>query len=191
MPCSRRPFCSAITCTLRRTSGRTSAASVPSAAATSTVSNDGGQADDHLADARIGAAAEFVHFAQKCNLVFVRQRLDRIDRPRTATAASRAASAWPPPSLPALRDRARRLRRGQQFRQDDLVRVGEAGLLAAHRAHADALLDRMVAVLDDAVLEHPRLAARMLEVQVGRVDRRPHEAREDAIEVAAGEATGQ
>src|SRR5215468_9032085 len=31
----------------------------------------------------------------------------------------------------------------------------------------------------------------MLEIQVGGVDRRPHEAREHAIEVAAGEAAGR
>ena len=37
-PISRRPFCSAITVTERRTKGRTSAASVPSARATSTTS---------------------------------------------------------------------------------------------------------------------------------------------------------
>jgi len=38
LPASRRPFCSAITCTESRTSGRTSAASLPSARATSTTS---------------------------------------------------------------------------------------------------------------------------------------------------------
>src|SRR6185295_1221851 len=52
------------------------------------------------------------------------------------------------------------------------------------------LLDRMVAVLDDAVLEHPGLAARMLEVEIGGVDRRPGQAREYAFEVAGGKAAG-
>jgi len=39
-PTSRRPFCSAITDTLKRTSGRASAASVPSLVAMSTSSKD-------------------------------------------------------------------------------------------------------------------------------------------------------
>ncbi len=83
-----------------------------------------------------------------------------------------------------------RLRRGQQLRQHDLVGIGETGFLAAHRAHADALLDRMVAFLDDAVFEHPRLAARVLEIQIGRVDGRTDQLREHAIQVAAARPPG-
>ena len=72
-------------------------------------------------------------------------------------AAGRDASACRCRSRLALRDRARGAGCFQQRRQHDLVGIREAGLFAGHRAHADALLDRVVAFLDDAVLEHPGL----------------------------------
>src|SRR5690606_18604534 len=68
------------------------------------------------------------------------------------------------------RDRARRAGGLEQGRGVDVVRVREAGLLAGDRPHANALLDRMRAVLDDAVLHRPALAPGMLEVQVAEID---------------------
>src|SRR3546814_6244289 len=54
-------------------------------------------------------------------------------------------------------DGARGLRRVRQGHGIDVVGIGEPGLLAGNRAHAHALLDRMRAVLDDAVLHRPEI----------------------------------
>ena len=143
----------------------------------------------HLIDPRIEGTAEFVHFAQKCNFFVVRQRLDRIQRRIQRLGLARAQRMRVAIGT-RLRDRARRSRRSQQFRQHDFVGIGEAGFLATHRAHANALLDRMITLLDNAVFEQPRLAARMLEVQIGRVDGWTHQTRKHAIEIAAGKTAG-
>ena len=50
-------------------------------------------------------------------------------------------------------DGARHVRGAGECRQQYLVGIGEAGLLAGDRAHTHALLDAVGAVLDDAVLE--------------------------------------
>src|SRR3546814_5588986 len=67
-------------------------------------------------------------------------------------------------------DRARGVRRSQQRLGVDVVGIGEAGFLAGNRAHAHTLFDRMRAVPDDAVLDRPGLAPRMLEIQVAEID---------------------
>jgi hypothetical protein len=72
----------------------------------------------------------------------------------------------------------------------DLIRIGEAGLLAGDRAHAHALLDRMRTVLDDAVLHAPALVARMLEIQVAEVDARAQQAGERALQRVGIQAGG-
>jgi hypothetical protein len=68
-------------------------------------------------------------------------------------------------------DRAHGARRVEQRGLGDVVGIGEGRLLAADRAHADALVDAEAAGLDDAFLEAPALAAGVLEVQVGVVPR--------------------
>src|SRR5690606_36008228 len=60
-----------------------------------------------------------------------------------------------------------------------------------NRAHADALLDRMRAVLDDAVLHAPALAAGMLEIQVAEVDARPEQGAEGALQRVGVEPGGR
>ena len=87
--------------------------------------------------------------------------------------------------LSGRRDRARRLGRVLQRVEADLVGVGEGGLLARDRAHADALLDVEAAGLDDALLQAPALVARVLEVEVGVVDLARGERAEHALELAA------
>src|SRR3546814_5947392 len=67
-------------------------------------------------------------------------------------------------------NRARGVRRSQQRLGVDVVGIGEAGFLAGNRAHAHTLFDRMRAVPDDAVLDRPGLAPRMLEIQVAEID---------------------
>jgi hypothetical protein len=65
---------------------------------------------------------------------------------------------------------ARTVRAHRAARLREIVAVGEGGLLAGHRTHADALVDREAAALDDALLEAPALVAGVLEIQVGVVD---------------------
>jgi hypothetical protein len=52
----------------------------------------------------------------------------------------------------------------------DVVGIGEGGLVAGHGAHADALVDREAAALDDALFQAPAFALGELEIQVGVVD---------------------
>jgi len=87
-------------------------------------------------------------------------------------------------------DRARRLGGRRERRQRDVVRVGEGGLLAADRAHADALLDVEAARLDDAFLEAPALRAVVLEVQVRIVEAMTHQLAEDLADLVLAEAEG-
>src|SRR5450759_5034896 len=62
------------------------------------------------------------------------------------------------------------LRRRSQRGKADIVGIGKRGLVAGHRAHADALVDIEAAGLDDAFLEAPTFAAVVLEVEVGVID---------------------
>src|SRR5690606_6183097 len=57
-------------------------------------------------------------------------------------------------------------------------------------AHADALVDGIAAGLDDAFLEAPALAARILEVEVGMVDTVLEDLGERALQVRFVEAGG-
>ena len=102
-----------------------------------------------------------------------------------------ACQACTLPARAGARDGARGVRGLEQRRQHDLVGIGEAGLLAGERAHADALLDAVGAVLDDAVLERPGLLARELEIEVGVIDGVTHHVAEharDAVLVEFGRA---
>ena len=179
-----------ITDTLSRTSGRTSAASVPSLASTRIVSCDA----DRLAITWVmrgsSARASRSMSSEQPHLVGVAQRLERVDRRIQAAAALRAPGLQRAGAAGAG-DRARRMRRLEQRRQHDLVRIGEARLLAGERAHADAVVDAVRAVLDDAVLERPRLLADQLEVDVGVVHRVAHDVAEHARDAVLVEAGGQ
>ncbi len=147
----------------------------------------GGHARAHMHDARIDLARLAVDPLQPRDLVLIGQRGDRIGRQVQAVARLRLPGADAP--LASLdRDGARGARGLLQSRQDDLVGIGEAGLLAGERAHPDALLDARAAVLDDPVLERPRLLPRELEVEVGEVDGVRQDFAEDAIEAAVIEA---
>jgi hypothetical protein len=72
--------------------------------------------------------------------------------------------------LPGARDGAGGVGGGAERRQADVVGIGKGGLLAADRAHADALVDVEAARLDLALFQAPALGAAVLEVQVGVVD---------------------
>ena len=169
---SRRPSCSAITCTDRRTSGRTSAASSAVGARDQHHLVFAAEARHHLHHARIrarGTAARASPAARpsasaaseasgSSGAVALRRagarRRDRApSRPPPAAAMARVACAA-----------------SSSAAQADLVGIGERGLLAGDRAHAHALLDVEAARLDDALLQAPALGARVLEVQVGVVE---------------------
>ncbi len=147
------------------------------------------QTHDHLLDARILRPAEPVHLPQQGNLFLVRQRFDRIDRCIQRLDLARC-QRMRTAVCTGSRDRARRLRGSQQLRQDDFVGIREAGFFAAHRTYADALFDGVAAVLDDAIFERPRFAARVLEIQIRRVDGRTHQPGKNAIQVAIGQPAG-
>ena len=51
--------------------------------------------------------------------------------------------------------------------QRDVVGIGKGGLLAAHRAHADALVDTEAAGFDDAFFQRPALGTAVLEIEIG------------------------
>ena len=136
----------------------------------------------HLHDARIDAPRLAVDALEPTHLLVVAQRADRVDRgiervPRAAAQHRGAALAA------AGGDGACGARGVEQRLGEDLVGVGEAGLLAGERAHADALLDARAAFLDDAVLERPALVARELEVEVGGVDAARERRAERALEL--------
>ena len=149
-----------------------------------------GKADRHLLHARIGRTQQLVDDAQRFDLGVVVQRIDRVVAgiQRTAAAAHqrvrrmRAAIAG---------DRARGAGRAQQRLRIDVIGIGEAGLLAGDRAHADALVDGVRAVLDDAVLHRPALAPRMLEVEIAEIDAGPKQGAEGAMQALLVESGGK
>ena len=139
------------------------------------------QAHHHLLHARVGGAQQAVDAAQRLDLGIVGHAvhgiLGRVQR-------ARARRHQRPHALlgAAARDRTRRARGRQQRLGVDVVGIGEAGLLAADRAHAHALLDRVRAVAHDAVLHRPALAPRVLEVDVAEVDAGPQQGAERALQ---------
>jgi hypothetical protein len=95
---------------------------------------------------------------------------DRVDAAVERAAARDLAARHLGARAARPRDGAHGARRVQQRGLGDVVGIGESGLLAAHRAHADALVDAEAAGLDDALFQAPAFAARVLEVEVGVVD---------------------
>jgi hypothetical protein len=81
--------------------------------------------------------------------------------------------------LAGARDGAGGVCSGPERVEADVVGIGERGLLARDRAHADALVDVEAARLDLAFFEAPAFRARVLEVQVGVVDVVRQQAAED------------
>ena len=72
-----------------------------------------------------------------------------------------------------------RLLQGQQAQ---LVRVGEAGLLAADGAHPDPLIDVIAAILDDAIFQHPGLVPAALEIEIAELHLMAHQAAEQLLQ---------
>jgi hypothetical protein len=166
--------------TLQRTRGRTSAASTPSERATSTVSSTRRQCSPSPAVTRASLLRTCKHRFRAARFSkasgFAVRKHDSIGSSAGYNARGIAHGFQnTAPCVSAVRcgrSRAPHRQRFQQCRQRNLIGIGEAGLLAAHRAHAHALLDRMRTVLDDAVFHRPALMARMLEIQIGEINAR-------------------
>ena len=170
-----------------RTSGRTSAASVPSLAATRMISwTAASVATTCLTRGSISRARRSSSLQQR-DLVDVGERCDRVVDRIQAMRGGRVPGL--DLALAALaRDRARGARRLEQRRRHDFVRIGESRALARHRAHAHALLDAVAAFLDDAVLERPVLLARELEVEIPGIHARAEHGVERLLEPPVVEA---
>ena len=137
-----------------------------------------------LAHARVGGAQQPVDAAHRFEFFGVAVGVDRIGRdiqrlggghPGTHQRRRGAAVA-------VAGDGFRGARSRQQRVGVDFVGIREAGLLAGDRPHADALVDRVRAVLDDAVLHRPAFAARVLEIEVAEIDARPQQQAETTFE---------
>ena len=132
-------------------------------------------------DARIEPARLAVDTLEPRNLLGGGERGGRIGRQVQLVSVRGAPGAHT--SLAALHGYGARRARGLlERRQNDLVGVGEAGLLAGESAHADPLLDAGAAVLDDAVLERPGLLVRELEVKIGEIHRVRQHLAEDVVD---------
>ena len=142
------------------------------------------QRDHNLLHARIGGAQQPIDTAHGVEFAGVGVGVDRIDRriQRGRRVAAGHDQRWRRAGVAIAGDGTRRARGGEQRVGLDFVGIREAGLFAGDRAHADALVDRMHAVLDDAIFHRPAFAARMLEIQIAEVDAGPEQQSERAFE---------
>ncbi len=122
-----------MTWTLKRTSGRTSAASVPSAAATSTVSIPAATLTMTWLTRGSSERAKASISRSSCDLAGAVETVDRIDGPvERTTAADR--ERLPDAVRSGLRDGTRGAGGFEQLRQHDFVGIRETRLLAGQRA---------------------------------------------------------
>ena len=123
---------------------------------------------------RIDAPGGLIDAHQHRDLVLIAHRVERIDGLIQAVHGA----ALPDPdgiAATASRNGARGIRCLLQRRQLHFVGIRKTGFLAADRAHADALLDAVRSILDDAIFQRPRLFARQLEIKIGVVDPTAHD----------------
>ncbi len=152
---------------------------------------DGGH---HLIDGGIQTSGELVHLLQQGDLLMLVEGLQRIHGrieqvrfgagPRLHLAVSTCGG-----------DAASGSHRLLQRQQAQLVRVGEAGLLAADGAHTDTLIDVVAAILDDAIFQHPGLVPAALEIEIAELHLMAHQAAEQLlqapfVEVVRGQQGG-
>ena len=132
----------------------------------------GGHTGHHLHDAGVAGAGHFFDLLKQRDLLGAVERAYRVGG-QVERAAGRdpgLARDLDAPVLARCGDAANRARGVEQRGLGDVVGVGKSGLLACHRPHANALVDREAAALDDALFQAPALVAGDLEVQVGIVD---------------------
>ena len=176
-----------MTCSDRRTSGRTSAARWPSERAMKITSYSEARlaitwmTRGSMARAFFSSRSSSVTLAASSRLASGSTALySRRPSPRCATPQSAV--------LPGARDRAGGVGCRAERVEADVVGIGERGLLARDRAHADALVDVEAAGLDLAFFQAPAFGTRILEIQVGVVDVMREQAAEHRRELVGVEA---
>jgi hypothetical protein len=142
-----------------------------------------GQRGHHLHHPAIERARVALQLFQQLHFFLVGEASERIVR-QIQLAALGSFHRPGRARAPLARDGARRVGGRFECRYADVIRVGECGLFAAHRAYAHALVDVEAAGLDHAFLEAPALGARILEVQVGIVHAVAHDLAEHARQPA-------
>ena len=144
----------------------------------------GAQRHRNLAHARVGGAQQSVDAAHRIEFRGVVVSVDRIGGGVQRLGRSRAGAGQRGrgAAVAVAGDGFRGARSREQRVSVDFVGIRETGLFAGDRPHADALIDRVRAVLDDAVLHRPAFAARMLEIEVAEIDARPQQQAETAFE---------
>ena len=142
-----------------------------------------------LLHARIGRPKQQVDRAQSCDFRVSIHRVDRVQRriQRAAADVDRRATGC---LDPAACNRPRRAGCFEQRVAADVVGIRKTGFLAADRAHAEPLVDRVRAVLDDAVFNRPTLAACMLEIQIAIVHAWAQQTIERPVEHGNSKAAG-
>ena len=145
------------------------------------------QAGDDLPHPRVLAPGLGVDPVQQGDLVLVREAVQGIEGGIKVATGPNAVD--PHPGLAATPgDGTGRLGGLEQGLELDLVGIGKAGLLPAQGPQAGALLDIEVALLDDAVLQHPGLQPAVLKIDIRGIDSAGLELAEEAFEVAGIEA---
>ncbi|MNF64571.1 hypothetical protein D3C84_463070 [compost metagenome] len=139
---------------------------------------DGGH---HLIDGGIQAAGELVHLLEQGDLLLLVEGLQRIHG-RIEQVRFGSGPGLHLALGPGGGDAAGGGHRLLQRQQAQLVRVGEAGLLAADGAHTHTLIDVVAAILDDAVFQHPGLVPAALEIEVAELHLMAHQAAEQLLQ---------
>ncbi len=135
---------------------------------------DTGQGGDDLSDRRIQSPGETVHLFQQSDLLLLIQSPQGIDRCIQSGSMARLPDA-DLAITPTLRYATGGDHRLAQRMDTDLVRVGKTGLLAAHGAHTNSLIDVVTAILDDAIFQHPGLVIAALEIEITKVHAMTHD----------------
>ena len=146
------------------------------------------EARDDLCDARIHRAGAPIDVRQELHLVAILHAHERIDdRIQHLTRRGRARHDFEVAAALSARDAARGGHGIEQRGLVELIRVRKSGPLPGDRPHADALVDAVDALLDDAVLDGPGLEATHLKVQIGVVEVAGHCGGDCAIQGAQTE----
>ncbi len=124
------------------------------------------QAGHHLRHARVERARHAFQLFQQRDFLFRLETGDGVMRQVQRVRFTALEQRCLVPAALAC-DSAGGLRRLFQRGQGDVIGIGEGGLVAAHGAHADALVDVKTAGLDYALFQRPALGAAVLEIQVG------------------------
>jgi hypothetical protein len=83
---------------------------------------------------------------------------------------SRGGRERPFPALGTASDNSTRgVTSPLQSRKLDIVAISEALFFGTHGAHAHALIEAELSILDDPIFQNPRLRTRTLKIEIGRI----------------------